>query len=99
MALVCSDSVRGWTKNYRFKYKLKYKSIKSPYFVVCYTSKSVSWNDSPLAVRANPQFGMYLILWNEFTAQNVAHYEVVIHGVGNDLGDRGGVKLNESVML
>jgi hypothetical protein len=66
---------------------------------VLYPENTVSGYSSPFAVGPNPQFRMYLLLRYNFTLQYVAHEKVVVHRLTDDLGDRGGFKLNKPVML
>lgn len=40
-----------------------------------------------------------MLLRHELALENVAVHQIVIHGLRNDLGDRGRSKFDESVML
>lgn len=64
------------------------------YLVVFSEGKTGAWNYSPFTVSTDPEFRMDLVLGDEFTPEDVAHEEVVVHGVCDDLGDRRGVEFD-----
>ena len=72
--------------------------VNDAYFVVLNACYAVSRYGPPFFVRADPKLGVDLIFGNDFTGQNVAHKEVVVHSLGNDLGDRRGFKLDEGIV-
>jgi hypothetical protein len=66
---------------------------------VFHAGKAIPRNGPPFAVGTNPELGMHLILWDHFAAKDVTHKKVIVHGVGDNLGYRGGVELEKTVML
>ena len=56
-------------------------------------------DSSVLPVRADPELGVDLVLGDHLAAEDVAHEEVVVHGLSDDLGDRRGVEFEEGVVL
>lgn len=56
--------------------------------VVFDSCDAISWNRSPFPVRTDPELRMYLVVGNNFTPQDVTHNQVVVHRIGDNLGDR-----------
>ena len=53
----------------------------------------------PLLVRTDPKFGVNLILRDDFACEDVTSKEVVVHRLGDDLGNGRRVELNEAVVF
>ena len=51
------------------------------------------------AVGTLPDLGVQLLRGNKLALQDVAVHQVVVHGLGDDLGDGGGGEFNEGVVL
>ena len=62
----------------------------------CHT---VARNLPPLPVRANPELWMHLVLRDDLAREDVAHEQVIVHRLRDDLCDRGRVELDEAVVL
>ena len=56
---------------------------------MCDTRDAIAGDRPPLPVRADPEFGMDLVLGNDFARKNMAHEKVVVHGLGDDASDGG----------
>ena len=69
------------------------------YLVVSDSRYSVAGNGPPLSVRAYPELGVHLVLRDDLARENVAHEQVVVHRLRDDLCDRGRVELDEAVVL
>ena len=69
------------------------------YLVVCYPRYTIAGNRPPLPVRANPQLGVHLVLGDDLACEDMAHEQVVVHRLRNDLRDRRGVELNEGIVF
>ena len=69
------------------------------YLVVRDSRYSVAGNGPPLPVRAYPQLGVHLVLRDNLAREDVAHEQVVVHRLRDDLCDRRRVELNEAVVL
>lgn len=39
----------------------------------------------PFTIGADPQFGMYLVFWDNLTADDVTHEQIIVHSLGNNL--------------
>ena len=59
------------------------------YPIVCDTGDAITRYGPPLSVRADPELGMDLVLGDDFARKNVAHEEVVVHGLRDDASDGG----------
>ena len=57
------------------------------------------WYNSPLPVRTDPEFGMHFILGYHLARQNVAHEQVVVHGLCDNFRHRGRVELDERIVF
>lgn len=55
------------------------------YLIVLYSRKPVPRYWSPLPIGTNPELWVDLVLGDEFTSQDVAHKEIVVHCIRNDL--------------
>ena len=42
----------------------------------------------PLLIRAHPKLGVNLVLWNDITTKDIPHEQIVVHGLGYNLGHR-----------
>lgn len=54
---------------------------------------------TPFSVGANPKFGMDFIFGDHFADKQMPHEKVVVHGLCNDLGNRGRIKFKERAMF
>ena len=59
------------------------------YPVVCDTRDAIAGDRPPLPVRADPELGVHLVLGDDFARKDMAHEEVVVHGLRDDASDGG----------
>lgn len=64
-----------------------------------HTRNAVGRYDSPLPIRTDPERRMDFLLRDYLTLKNVAHEQVVVHRLRNDLGDCRRVKFDEAVVF
>lgn len=60
---------------------------------------TVARNGPPLSIRTNPELWMYFIFRNDFACENVAHEEIIVHGLCDNLSYGRGVKFDKRVMF
>ena len=59
----------------------------------------VRGHDTPPTIRTYPELRMHFVFWNDLASQNVAHEQVIVHRLRDDLCDRRRCKLDEPVLF
>jgi hypothetical protein len=60
---------------------------------------AIVWHGAVFAVHADPKSWVHLSMGNHFAAEDVRSEEIVVHCVCDYLGDGGGGKFKEGVVL
>lgn len=53
------------------------------------TLDEIAGDDPIFAIRTDPELGVNLVFGNQLTPENVAHEQIVIHRVCDDMSDGG----------
>ena len=63
------------------------------------TRNTIARNGPPLPIRSNPELRVHLVLRDHLACEDMAHEEIVVHRLGDDLGNGRRVELNEAVVF
>lgn len=67
--------------------------------VVLRLREAIRGHDTPSAIRTYPEFRMHFVFRNDLASQNVAHEQIIVHRLRDDLRDGRRCKLDEPVVL
>jgi len=67
--------------------------------VVLLLREAIRGHDTPPTIRTYPELRMHFVFWNDLASQNVAHEQVIVHRLRDDLCDGRRCKLDEPVMF
>ena len=61
--------------------------------------EAICGHDTPPTIRTYPELRMHFVFWNDLASQNVAHEQVIVHRLRDDLCDGRRCKLDEPVVF
>jgi hypothetical protein len=61
--------------------------------------EAIHGHDAPLAIRTDPELRVHFVFRDDLAGQDVAHEQIIVHRLRDDLGDRRRHKLDESVVF